>query len=365
VTDKGDDTILATWKALLEQTPNAAVAQGLVEKLGLVKLTGRATARRPEAIQGVANGGPTDYFRRMLAEQIAPGDVRDQEVLGDIQHWNEDRSGLMLEKLFNATDREDRYLRVWEYFGTRVETEELYDIAERLFRETLRADGSGANMRDRAGLLAVWRRLNRRPDRAQAIAWLTAQIALALPISLRFADDLVYYWSGENGVVPRDGRAAVRRAMLDQARHVYETAEDLSRAMTDADNERQGYALLHFVCPPETPKQVDIEPRDREWLAPLLISVGQKRQRFVIRNLILMVGDVDVRVTLAERDPGTLLERIYRLRPERVEQIFGDTKEQLLELIASHEPGDDMEKSAAIQAAHLLSEIRGRPTPSA
>jgi hypothetical protein len=294
----------------------------------------------------------------MLAEQLAPGEVRDQETLRDIEQWNQDRGGPMFERLFDAIDKIGRYVAVWEYFATRIETEDLYGLAERLFQETLRADGAGANMRDRPALLAVWRRLNRRRLRQESAEWLSGQIRVALPVSLRFADDLLYYWAGQHGVVVHDGWTIVRRDMLDQARRVYTTPGDILRAVVDSDSERQAYALLHFVRPPEHRDHVDIEPEDREWLAPLLIKAAHEKPRFVVRNLISMVGDHDVWAGLPENDRETLLQRIYRLRSEHVEMIFGDHKEQLLELIANHPPRDDMEKSAVIQAARLLNEIR-------
>jgi hypothetical protein len=357
VKDKSE-TVASDWKALLKKTPNADAVQRLVDVLGVQKLTGRVIGRGSEGVQGLANDGPTDYFRRMLAEQLAPGELRDQEVLRDIERWNRDRGGPMFERLFDATDKTERYVAVWEYFATRIETEDLYGLAERLFQETLHVDGASANMQDRPALLAVWRRLNRRRLRRESVEWLNGQIAIALPISLRFADDLLYYWAGQRGVVLDGGWTAVRRAMLDQARRVYATADDLLRAVVDTDSERQAYALLHFVRPPQHREQVDIEPQDREWLAPLLIEAAQQKSRFVVRNLISMVGDHDVWAGLAENDPKTLLERIYRLRPEHVQVIFGDYNQQLLQLLADHEPRDDMEKSAAIQAARLLKEMR-------
>ncbi len=351
------ETVASDWKALLKRTPNADAVQRLVDVLGVQKLTGRIIGRGSEGVQGVANNGPTDYFRRMLAEQLAAGEVRDQEVLRDIDRWNRDRGGPMFERLFDATAKAERYVAIWEYFATRIETEELYGLVERLFQETLHADGASANMQDRPALLAVWRRLNSRRLRRESVEWLSGQIAIALPISLRFADDLLYYWAGRHGVVLDDGWAAVRRAVLDEARRVYATPDDLLRAVVDTDSERQAYALLHFVRPPEHREQVDIEPQDRGWLAPLLIEAAQHKSQFVVRNLISMVGDHDVWAGMPENDPETLLERIYRLRPEHVEIIFGDYKEQLLQLLADHEPRDDMEKSAAIQAARLLNEI--------
>ena len=54
----------------------------------------------------------------------------------------------------------------------------------------------------------------------------------------------------------------------------------------------------------------------------LLIEAAQHKSQFVVRNLISMVGDHDVWAGLPENDSETLLERIYRLRPEHVEVIL-------------------------------------------
>jgi hypothetical protein len=354
------DRVGSEWKALIKKTPNAGAVQHLIDVLGVKRLTGSVSGRGTEGVQGVASDGPTDYFRRMLAEQLEPGDVRDQEVLSDIDRWNKDRGGSMFERLFDAADQSGRYVAVWEHFAWRIEVEDLYELVERLFRETLQADGASANMQDRPSLLATWRQLNRRRLHRDAREWLSHQIRLALPVSLRFADDLLYYWAGRHGVVLEDGWNIVRRAMLDEACRVYATPDALLRAVVDTDNQRQMYALLHFVRPPAIRDlPVDIEPRDREWLAPLLIKTAQQQPRLLIRNLIPMVGDQDVWANLPEANPETLLERVYKLRPEHVDIIFGDYKEQILALLAQHVPTNDVEKSAAIQAARLLSEIRG------
>ena len=228
--------------------------------------------------------------------------------------------------------------------------------------ETLTVDGVKASMQGRQALLAVWRRLNRRPRRTDAVRWLAEHIEKALLVSLRFADDLLYFWAGGEdkigqNVVSDNEWATVRRRMLDKARETFTSANALLRTLTDTEEGRDGFALVHFVRPPGRRESIDIEPRDREWLAPLLLEAARLRPRPILRNLIYMVGDENVFAGLPETDRSTLLERIYKLNPGHVDTLFGSYAAQLLRMIADNDLGDNLAKSAAIQAHKRLSEL--------
>ena len=154
--------------------------------------------------------------------------------------------------------------------------------------------------------------------------------------------------------------------MLDVAKDVFRNPDALLHTLVDVEDGRAGYALLHFVRPPNSRDVIDIEPRDREWLAPLLLKAAQLQPALVTRNLIHMVGDHDVWAGLPETDPRTLLERVYRLRRDHVDTIFGEYAVPLLELFASNDAHDDVARSAKIQAQRLLVEIQeGKDRPRA
>jgi hypothetical protein len=283
----------------------------------------------------------------------------------------------MFASLFYATDANGRYVQVWEDFAWRLEDDDLFDLADALMRETLRVDGPAASMKLRPAVTAVWRRLNRRPRRADGVHWLTKQIERALPVSLRLADDLLSYWVGDGHVITQvapENWPSVRRAMLDKARETFTNADTLLRVLTDDEEGRGGWALVHFVRPPERRRQqapIDIEPWDREWLAPLLLDAARLHPRLIIKNLIHIVGEQNVWAGLPEYDDSTLLERVYKLHPEHVDTIFGKYAVPLLELIAHNDAEDDVARSAAIQAKRRLAEIVAerasteQPSPSA
>ena len=83
--------------------------------------------------QGIQHDEPTDYFQRLMAEQLAPGELRDQTVLSDIESWLQSRSQQLVDRLSGAEDGGDRYARVCEHFAWRIgDHADLGDVDERL-----------------------------------------------------------------------------------------------------------------------------------------------------------------------------------------------------------------------------------------
>lgn len=354
------------WRALLERSPNHRDAiQRLVDVLGIRQLSSstHAALGSSDSVQSVSSTGQTDYFRRIMQERLAPDEVSDQEVLADIDRWVQTHDGELVARLSRPTTGRSRYVDVWEQFAWRIEDEDLFTVSDRLLDEVLRRDRNAAGMENEPALLAVWRQLNRRPQTDnRAVAWLQAQIKRSLPVSMRLADDLLYFWTGKHGIVSETGRIAVRRAMLDDARLAFTDPHRLLATLTDREGTREGYALVHFVRPPGTRETIDIEPRDRAWLVPLLIESAKLKPALVIRNLIHMIGDQEPFADLPELDRSTLLERIYHLHPEQAEKIFGEQTGQVLQLIASSALDDDVSRSAARQAKKYLQEKGNAPS---
>jgi hypothetical protein len=95
------------------------MATPLVQAFGLQQLQ-TVTLSSRDVPQGIQHDEPVDYFQRVMAEQLAPGELRDQVVLADIESWLENRSQRLLDRLSGVEDEDDRYARVWEYFAWRI-----------------------------------------------------------------------------------------------------------------------------------------------------------------------------------------------------------------------------------------------------
>jgi hypothetical protein len=100
-------TIKAEWDQVVNKVPNGAAAQRLVDLTGITQLTRGHAANTTTAPQGVHVAEPVDYFSRIVAEEIAPGQIRDQDVLRDIDRWKTDRGGVLVERLVAASDADD------------------------------------------------------------------------------------------------------------------------------------------------------------------------------------------------------------------------------------------------------------------
>jgi hypothetical protein len=302
------------WKDLIEQTPDGGAVQRLVNVLGIRQLTTDALGRSEDVIQGAHNSEP-DYFRRILAGQMASGAVRDQVVLSDIDHWKRDRGGPMFVNLVAATDDSKAYVESWEYFSDRMTDEELLELADAVIRAISDTFGAAATMETQPALLAVWRRINGRiVNRPLSVNWLAEHIERVLPVSLRLATDLLYYFGNDRShILPQGSWPIVRRRMLDAAKPAFVDAQALLRAIADG-SDRMRYALLHFVRPPDHRNDpIDIRPHDRAWLAPLFVEAARRQPTLVIPNVLHMFGDSDNWWEL-EGDVERRLQKAYQLR---------------------------------------------------
>src|SRR5207247_303321 len=166
-----------------------AIASPLVEGLGIRQLS-RSAGTAPQRVQSAE---PNDYFRRILSEEIDEGEIRDQTVLRDIAEWVAGRSAGMVEKLAAATERHERYVDLWEYFGQQIPNDRFNDFVADLFARHIAARRGGQRM---PALMSCWRLRNRRHDRALVpVDQLERMIRTALPVSLPLANDLYYFWT--------------------------------------------------------------------------------------------------------------------------------------------------------------------------
>jgi hypothetical protein len=214
-------------------------------------------------------------------------------------------------------------------------------------------------METQPALLAVWRRINGRiVNRPLSVNWLAEHIERVLPVSLRLATDLLYYFGNDRShILPQGSWPIVRRRMLDAAKPAFVDAQALLRAIADG-SDRMRYALLHFVRPPDHRNDpIDIRPHDRAWLAPLFVEAARRQPTLVISNVLHMFGDSDNWWEL-EGDVERRLQKAYQLRRDQAQAILGDHVVEMLEIVSAYEPSDDAGRSAMMQAEAWLTEIR-------
>ena len=113
------ETVKAAWEKEIGSIANGAAAQRLIDLLGIEQLTKGLAVNVTDSPQGVHENEPTDYFRRIVAEEIGPTELRDQMVLQDIERWQASRDVALVDKLVAASEGSEQYARVWEHFSFR------------------------------------------------------------------------------------------------------------------------------------------------------------------------------------------------------------------------------------------------------
>ena len=124
-----EKTVSDRWKSLRDSLTKANEVQILVDSLGLRRLSPDRTIPVQSLPQGIHNDGPVDYLGRILAGRIPPGEIRDQEVLRDIENWKSSGSAQMLKRLVDSTPDSSRYVEIWEQYANRLSEDQLVEIA--------------------------------------------------------------------------------------------------------------------------------------------------------------------------------------------------------------------------------------------
>ena len=206
-------TVRAAWEKEIGSIANGAAAQRLVDLLGIEQLTKDLAVNVTSSPQGVHKNEPTDYFRRIVAEEIGSTEFRDQVVLRDIECWQASRDVALVDKLVAASEGSGQYARMWGHFSGRHSEAELMELTERVVANVLERDGSSAQG-DHDAIFQLCHSCNLRLSQNQFAEWLQTLILSAVPVSLPCVNDLYYYWTGKHGIVSDEHRASVRRSII-------------------------------------------------------------------------------------------------------------------------------------------------------
>jgi hypothetical protein len=275
--------------------------------------------------QGVARSTPTDYFVRLNAEEIDPEELRDQTALRAIENWKKDHRAPVFEgkTLEQGIFASEPLCAKLEQFQRYFDGREVRVLAEAVLKMILDTDGVEANG-DHHGFLPLWRMSLDLPipleDHEQ---WLTGEIEKAFPVSLRFANDLLYYWSktdrsltgGEVRIPPTAHQAAITTAQ-----RVFQGAPD---RLLGALSRLHPYSLRHFIVLYSGP---GFDPSTWSWIAGPLIQAGMKAPAVVLPQLACLFVDAQ------RRRSG---EISYAFRLDWAEGMFACKLGQLMQVLSS------------------------------
>jgi KAP family P-loop domain len=344
------DSVKAHWAKLLERAEGEDI-QRLVDALCLERLSSRSER---SGSQGVCNEEPVDYFRRLLAEELAPGETPDQVVLEDIANWNTDRKCHSLERLTEDDEPSD-YVRKWEHLSVEVPTKGLLELASCLLARIAQRDLATASAKDHA-LLAIWRVCSRRVPRTPATTeWLAQWCERALAISLGLANDLYGYWTGiELGVVATQSRPEVRERAFLCARELYACPALLVSVL---DVERP-FSLRELILPPDerSPASTRRDPLEWQWLGKAIATALEAPSEVLLVQLPSLMGEFSS-TTSFDIAKVTRVDS-WAINRDRSVALFGAELRHALEgIVSAPTSGDRFRGELAVAAATWLAEV--------
>jgi hypothetical protein len=247
---------------------------------------GKVDASDGASEQRIRATEPTDYWRRLLAEDLSE-DLSDQKFLRAIQNWRQSE----VPELLNGIENEEEWCRKLEQFGGRFTNHECYGLASHLFTRVRRRFGVAADDKSSPGFLALWRVvLNNRRGRRDT-RFVRREITESMGISLRFSLDVEYYWACFPDLFDRLQAIRTRRFVCLLAKKTLSDPAVLAAVLDPT----WPWSLHQLVRGKHL--KIPVDRLDWSWLPPVLLRAALDDPDRVVPNLAVLVtvDDGDVR----------------------------------------------------------------------
>jgi len=327
-TEQKQKRLRAEWKKIIRKAKWKARAAHRVLEFLMPKIreifrkgsTSTITTRR----QGITF---ERYWQRIVNEAIDENEIRDQEILRDMQEWKnkQDSSCTVISKLFDAKG----YLPIWEDVVVRFlqrDSTLILKLAEQVLNKLRAEHGAKASgLEPSRVMIGVWSVSNRTVQKNEdSSKWLGQQIKATIPISLSLVNDLYYYWASQrSGITDLEGRKELRRMIHTEVQRHYNSGDVLIKVV----NPDVKWCVSQLVFPPGDSEEAVpsvLELNDWSFLGPILLDALRKRPdvfAFQIGHLI------------AEGRAGTVTT-VWVTNLDRFNTLFGVNSQEVIDLIA-------------------------------
>ena len=318
------------WKKFVESIPNGRSVQALVDLLEIKALHSGDHVPLVRSPQGVHMRDPVDYFSRIVAEELAPTELRDQDVLQDIRRWEIDQEDSLINRLVPENAVDDHYLRVWSNLAVQLGEQDIIDLTMAVVERALSIYGPSIELAHPALVTILEKsRLLSDPEYTNLFTWMTR---ISISHSLSFVNQLVAYHADNFGGGDHTVKE-LRTSAADSARKKIRTEHDLVRVVSGGSPS----AILEFVT--LTINDPDIIEEWRVDLAHLILSGVQIDPETMMPQLVNLAVDHHAVSKEGSSELSQPSNR-YDVDRQRMTWLFQGQLDEALTVLAEYEGND-------------------------
>lgn len=283
---------------------------------------------RANVPQGVINSSPNDYWIRLNKGELSRGEIPDQVILHGIQYWKTNPNNIVYQgyTLSEAILQIEGFAATFEHFGNSLNGHEILSLAGEVLELIRKENVSLPKGAQYFGFIELWRLSLDQPV-PEHDTWLLAEIRKTVPISLRLANELYYYWRNQDHfmVSSKDKTPALRDGFIEAARQTY---ENNGQALVDAIMPEYIYDIHHLMIYYSEPDGggPGFNPAEWKWLTKVLLAAGKINPQVIIPQLACLLTN----------EASTLKKGFaYSFNEERFNALFGEDKSVTVELLAT------------------------------
>jgi len=272
-----------------------------------------------QSLQGVSRAGSTDYWNRLIQEQLDDSEISDQQLAKSITRWKENNDLPAYDnlKLASALYEVPRFAEKLGDFGALLDAQDIRVLAQQLFEIAPRSAWDSDQVAEAEDILC---RLAKQEYFAGHGDWAVREVGKLFPISLSGATRKYQKWLQPMFWANQEEARRARKAVLDSAKLCYTDPNAFLSAV--ASSHRQ--TVLEFILTLNHAEYggSKFEATEWAWLADLLIATAHMA---VVIPQIVGLG--------ITRDP-TQTEAPLIFKPEPLQTLFQEKTGSVMNIIA-------------------------------
>ena len=322
---------------------------------------------KEERYQSITSTRYTDYWNRILNEDIPEGELRDQEVWKLIDKWKQNPDTCLGLPQKIADDKE--WAKKFEQFQSVLEDNDIFlRLASQHMKALRQTYGNKANA-DSPGFNEIWNVSRERNIKGEKKCdWIKKEIDKSICVSIELVNNLMELWGPEKKPDPSPGdnkgtilpekRKELLKHVIEIMKHNYtgrDSGDRLAKALF-SDSSKIPNTLNYLMRWHDEDKKYEREglsgPEAWRFMADAVLAATEEHPDVMLPQVVILVGKT--------KSPGS---DTYQFDETVIAKMFNDKKKDLMSLLAKQTDLptglDDQTKNDILMARELAQESEG------